>query len=930
MLNWAMTAASETTSVLAEVAGRLRTLRTERGLTLIELSTTTGISKSTLSRLETGQRKPSLELLLPIAQAYRVALDDLVGAPEVGDPRIRPQPQKRGGRDRRAADPASERNARVEGADPARTERPQLKSHDGYEWLYVLSGELRLTARRSRHHDEGRRGRRVRHAGPALVRRSRRSARRDPQPPQPAGRARPRPRCASPQERRCTTAAGRASRSVHDGVLLETKLHAPRRRHGVVRTVATRRTSVVDRRYQQWCSCRHRPASARRRCWPSGSPPPSITGRRTAWLSLDRRRQRPGRVLVLRDRGAAQGRPRVGHRGSACRCSPHLQTSTPSSAPWSTTSAALDDIVLVLDDYHVIESIDVHESMRFLVDHLPPPVPPRGRDASRPAVAAGIAPRPGRPARDPRRRPPLHHRARRRRTSTTRWVSTWRPTTSRSLEARTEGWIAALQLAALSLQGRDDRSTFIAEFAGDDRFVVDYLADEVLDRQPADIRSFLLRDLDPRPPDRRAVRRRHRAGATAGRCSSRSTGRTCSSSPSTTAATGTATTTSSPTSFEPASPTSTPTQIADSTGAPCAWYADARRPRRGDHPCDGRRRRRPSRTAHRARRSGAAPATPGGTLRRWLEALPDQRLRRTVRCSPSAWSAPAWPPATPPASSRCSSWWSRRWRRSSLHRSSFDDDEFAGLPAQVLVLPRRHSPCSPVTSTRRSPTPPRRSIWSNRPTTSAAAAHPRCWRSPTGPAGDLDAAEQLLHRCDRRAHRRRPPRRRARLLARARRHPDRPGPTHRRHANLRRRASLDHRAPRAARRRRHARRAERSAHRTQRPRRRRPATCETSTELGESAGLPQHAYRWRVTMARLCRARGDLDGALELIDEAAPLYDTDFSPPVRPVAAIRARVQLAARRPRRRDCSGSPNAASPSTTSSATSTSTNTSPSPGS
>jgi LuxR family maltose regulon positive regulatory protein len=67
---------------------------------------------------------------------------------------------------------------------------------------------------------------------------------------------------------------------------------------------------------------------------------------------------------------------------------------------------------------------------------------------------------------------------------------------------------------------------------------------------------------------------------------------------------------------------------------------------------------------------------------------------------------------------------------------------------------------------------------------------------------------------------------------------------------------------------------------------------ETSKELGESAGLPQHAYRWRVVMARLCRARGDLEGALELIDEAEPLYDTDFSPPVRPVAAIRARVQL--------------------------------------
>ena len=67
---------------------------------------------------------------------------------------------------------------------------------------------------------------------------------------------------------------------------------------------------------------------------------------------------------------------------------------------------------------------------------------------------------------------------------------------------------------------------------------------------------------------------------------------------------------------------------------------------------------------------------------------------------------------------------------------------------------------------------------------------------------------------------------------------------------------------------------------------------ETSAELGESAGLPQHAYRWRVTMARLRRAQGDLD-ALALLDEARPLFDTDFSPPVRPVAAIQARVQLA-------------------------------------
>lgn len=79
-------------AVLDEVAPRLRRLRARRGLTLAALSETTGISKSTLSRLESGQRRPSLELLLPLAAAYQVPLDDLVGAPEVGDPRVRLTP----------------------------------------------------------------------------------------------------------------------------------------------------------------------------------------------------------------------------------------------------------------------------------------------------------------------------------------------------------------------------------------------------------------------------------------------------------------------------------------------------------------------------------------------------------------------------------------------------------------------------------------------------------------------------------------------------------------------------------------------------------------------------------------------------------------------------------------------------------------------
>jgi transcriptional regulator with XRE-family HTH domain len=132
------------TTVLAEVGARLKGVRTKRGVTLTELAAATGISKSTLSRLEAGQRKPSLELLLPIAQAHQVPLDELVGAPEVGDPRIRLAPQVRHGR---VVVPLTRQPNGMHAwkvVIPPERGEPELRTHDGYEWLYVLSGELRL------------------------------------------------------------------------------------------------------------------------------------------------------------------------------------------------------------------------------------------------------------------------------------------------------------------------------------------------------------------------------------------------------------------------------------------------------------------------------------------------------------------------------------------------------------------------------------------------------------------------------------------------------------------------------------------------------------------------------------------------------------------------------------------------------------------
>ncbi|UYQ66059.1 helix-turn-helix domain-containing protein [Streptomyces peucetius] len=131
-------------AVLNEVGPRLRRIRRERGATLGALSEATGISVSTLSRLESGGRRPSLELLLPIARAHQVPLDELVGAPPVGDPRVRAKPIVRGGR---TMYPLTARPGGLQAYKVIHKvfgEKPEPRTHEGYEWMYVLSGRLRL------------------------------------------------------------------------------------------------------------------------------------------------------------------------------------------------------------------------------------------------------------------------------------------------------------------------------------------------------------------------------------------------------------------------------------------------------------------------------------------------------------------------------------------------------------------------------------------------------------------------------------------------------------------------------------------------------------------------------------------------------------------------------------------------------------------
>jgi transcriptional regulator with XRE-family HTH domain len=135
-----------THAVLTAVGPRLRALRQRRRLTLTQLSEETGISVSTLSRLESGQRRPTLELLLPLARAHQVPLDELVGAPETGDPRIHPRPVVHHGV---TSLPLTRRPGGVQAFKQVYPPgwpggEPEQRTHEGYDWVYVLSGRLRL------------------------------------------------------------------------------------------------------------------------------------------------------------------------------------------------------------------------------------------------------------------------------------------------------------------------------------------------------------------------------------------------------------------------------------------------------------------------------------------------------------------------------------------------------------------------------------------------------------------------------------------------------------------------------------------------------------------------------------------------------------------------------------------------------------------
>ncbi len=129
---------------LSQIAPRLRRARQKRDITLDELAKKTGISKSTLSRLESGQRKPSLELLLPVVAALAVPFDEIVISPKIDDPRV---PQKSTRSEGRILTPLSQHQGEPQAFKitiPATEREPDPRTHTGYEWIYVLAGQLRL------------------------------------------------------------------------------------------------------------------------------------------------------------------------------------------------------------------------------------------------------------------------------------------------------------------------------------------------------------------------------------------------------------------------------------------------------------------------------------------------------------------------------------------------------------------------------------------------------------------------------------------------------------------------------------------------------------------------------------------------------------------------------------------------------------------
>jgi LuxR family maltose regulon positive regulatory protein len=275
--------------------------------------------------------------------------------------------------------------------------------------------------------------------------------------------------------------------------LLETKLYIPQPPRGLV--LRPRLSERLDRGAASKLVLVSAPAGFGKTTllteWLAAGPAGPGGERLAAWLSLDRGDNDPASFWAYVIAALRTVASEVGEGALALLDAPQpAPIEVVLTTLLNDLGAVAGEIVLVLDDYHVIEGREVQGGMAFLLDHLPPglhvviasradPVLPLARLRARGELAEIRAAQ-------------LRFTAEEAAAYLTGMGLALTARDVAALEGRTEGWIAALQLAALSMQGRDDVASFIAGFAGDDRYVVDYLAEEVLARQSDRVQAFLL------------------------------------------------------------------------------------------------------------------------------------------------------------------------------------------------------------------------------------------------------------------------------------------------------------------------------------------------------------------------------------------------------------------------------------------------------
>src|SRR5919202_5080487 len=272
--------------------------------------------------------------------------------------------------------------------------------------------------------------------------------------------------------------------------VLETKLYVPKPRRGVVPRARLRER--LDRAADVQLTLVSAPAGFGKTTlladWLATI---KVDGRAVAWLSLDQGDNHPTSFWTYVAAALQKVAPGAGQNAISL-------LESPQPPPIETVLATLlndlsnvsIDLVMVLDDYHLVDASELRAGMAFFIDHLPPQLHLVIASRADPALPL---------ARLRVRGELVEVRAADLRFTPDEAAAYFSEVMGLDLQARdvallegrTEGWIAALQLAALSMQGRDDLAGFIADFSGDDRYIVDYLVDEGLQRQPDHVRGFL-------------------------------------------------------------------------------------------------------------------------------------------------------------------------------------------------------------------------------------------------------------------------------------------------------------------------------------------------------------------------------------------------------------------------------------------------------